>query len=104
MAREWIAGLSSERFQVKWAPVRVKKTRQNEDMESGSDLFRTGLQEAQTTKFWSAILLGLPPQPRFSTPRNRLSEEIVANSICSLSRSCGGGSGWGPPRDRRLWL
>jgi hypothetical protein len=36
MVEEQVAGLSSERFQVKWAPVRVKKTRQNEDLEPGS--------------------------------------------------------------------
>src|SRR5690606_8000254 len=32
-----------ERFRAKWAPVRVKKTRQNKKQEPGSDAIRTGL-------------------------------------------------------------
>src|ERR1700677_976927 len=40
MVGERIAGSSSERFQVKWAPVRVKKTRQHKDLEFGSDLIQ----------------------------------------------------------------
>jgi hypothetical protein len=32
-----------ERFPAKWVPVRVKKTRQNKNLELGSDSIRTGL-------------------------------------------------------------
>jgi hypothetical protein len=31
-----------ERFRAKWIPVRVKKTRQNESLEPGSDSIRPG--------------------------------------------------------------
>src|ERR1700742_91916 len=31
-----------ERFRAKWTPVRVKKTRQNKNLEPGSDSIRTG--------------------------------------------------------------
>jgi hypothetical protein len=51
MARVWIAGLSLQRFQVKWAPVRVKKTRQHKDLKFGSNLFRTGLQGRKLQNF-----------------------------------------------------
>jgi hypothetical protein len=30
-----------ERFRAKWTPVRVKKTRQNKNLEFGSDSIRT---------------------------------------------------------------
>jgi hypothetical protein len=30
-----------ERFRAKWIPVRVKKTRQNKNLEPGSDSIRT---------------------------------------------------------------
>ena len=35
-----------ERFQAKWAPVRVKKTRQNKRLEPRYDSIGTGLQVA----------------------------------------------------------
>jgi hypothetical protein len=31
-----------ERFRAKWVPVRIKKTRQNKNLEPGSDSIRTG--------------------------------------------------------------
>src|ERR1700761_2699947 len=34
--------LALERFRAKWVPVRVKKTRQNKNLEPGSDSIRTG--------------------------------------------------------------
>src|ERR1700733_5940954 len=48
--------------------------------------------------------IGLPALPGFSTPRNRPSEEIAANSSCSLSPVRGGGGGVGALRVRWLWL
>src|SRR6185436_11703010 len=46
--REWLSRAchheprsALERFRAKWAPVRVKKTRQNKNLEPGSDSIRT---------------------------------------------------------------
>src|SRR5580698_7292316 len=37
-----VSSRSLERFRAKWIPVRVKKTRQNKNLEPGSDSIRTG--------------------------------------------------------------
>ena len=42
-ATELAATDHQKRFRAKWAPVRIKKTRQNKIPEPGSDSIRTGL-------------------------------------------------------------
>jgi hypothetical protein len=37
----WTLAAPMERFQAKWIPVRVKKTRQSKKLEPGSDSIRT---------------------------------------------------------------
>jgi hypothetical protein len=37
----WMLAAPIERFQAKWIPVRMKKTRQNKKLEPGSDSIRT---------------------------------------------------------------
>src|SRR6478609_8183461 len=66
----WIAGSSSKRFRVKWVPVRVKKTRQNENLEPGTNLIRTRPDsKAATYKISPFGPIGLPALSGFSTPR-----------------------------------
>jgi uncharacterized membrane protein YkvA (DUF1232 family) len=47
-----------ERFQEKWIPVRVKKTRQNKRLEPGSDAIRTDKALVATSLAWSRSHLG----------------------------------------------
>jgi hypothetical protein len=56
-------------FRVKWAPFRVKKTRQNENLKRGSDPIGTVAPGCANYRIPPSGPIGLPRLSRFSTPQ-----------------------------------
>jgi hypothetical protein len=71
-----------ERFQAKWIPVRVKKTRQNKRLEPGSDSIRTD--KALDAKPVPVLLILLQVKP-FDRPRHHAIIAEIAEAFFAIT-------------------
>jgi alkylhydroperoxidase family enzyme len=94
-ARDGIFKAYSKRFQAKWIPVRVKKTRQTRKLEPGSDSIRTGLARARWARTPPAVARARPAGYCFerslrkaaATTEKPLGRAMARIDYCDTSKS-----------------